>query len=361
MKTPIDIIDLIKYSLTSLVFAYFLFPIVIKILEWKQILDTPDSRKIHHVRTPSMGGIPIFIGVAFSLLLWLPGSHGEINKYLFSSLSLFFIIGLRDDLIPMQPKLKLLSQLIPIVIIVILADLRLFSFYDISNFQFNPIMSIVITIFSLIVITNSFNLIDGIDGLAGTISIIALTSFGIWFYLTGNYTLSFITSAFVGSIISFLIYNWSPSKIFMGDTGALLIGFFLACITIYFINLNFGLESTSPYKFEASISTAICFIIVPLVDTLRVFVIRLTHFKSPFHADNNHIHHILIQVGLSHSTATIVLATINILFIVLAYFGRHYSDKIMLLIIFGIVILLLVALRWFQLSIKSQTKKTTIK
>jgi UDP-GlcNAc:undecaprenyl-phosphate/decaprenyl-phosphate GlcNAc-1-phosphate transferase len=330
-------------------------------LESKQILDTPDSRKIHQVRTPSMGGIPIFIGVGCSLLIWMSGNDGDTNKYLFSSLSLLFIIGLRDDLIPMPAKMKLLGQLIPILLIIVLSDLKLYSFYDLAPIEFNPTLSFLITAFSLIVITNSFNLIDGLDGLAGTIGLIILSTLGLWFYATANYSLSYISFAFVGSIIAFLIYNWSPSRIFMGDTGALLIGFLLACLIINFINLNFKLEINNPYKFKASISTAFCFLIVPFVDTFRVIIIRLYQFKSPFEADSNHIHHILIQIGLNHSSSTIILGLINILFIALAYFGRQYSDFIMLPIILSIVAVLLGILRWLQLNRKPQAQKTAVK
>jgi UDP-GlcNAc:undecaprenyl-phosphate/decaprenyl-phosphate GlcNAc-1-phosphate transferase len=330
-------------------------------LERKQILDAPDGRKIHQVKTPSLGGIPIFMGVGCSLLIWMSGNDGDINKYLFSSLSLLFVIGLRDDLIPMPAKFKLLSQLIPILLIIILSDLKLHSFYDLAPIEFNPTLSFFITAFSLIIITNSYNLIDGLDGLAGTIGLIILTTLGLWFYGTANYSLSFISFAFVGSIIAFLIYNWSPSRIFMGDTGALLIGFLIACLTIHFINWNFQLEINNPYKFQASISTAFCFLIIPLVDTFRVIIIRLYQFKSPFQADNNHVHHILIQIGLKHSSSTIILGLINILFIALAYFGRQYSDYIMLPIILSLVVALLGILRWFQLNREPQTQKTPIK
>jgi UDP-GlcNAc:undecaprenyl-phosphate GlcNAc-1-phosphate transferase len=334
--------------------------VVIKILEWKQILDTPDIRKIHQVRTPSLGGIPIFAGVAFALIIWLPFSGEGYNKYLFSSLSLFFVIGLRDDVIPMKAKFKLLSQMIPVIIMVTLADLKLTSFYDISNFEFNYILSICLTVFTLIVLTNSFNLIDGIDGLAGTISLISLTFFGLWFYATGHFSLSFIAVAFTGSIIAFLTYNWSPSRIFMGDTGALLIGFLLACLSVYFINMNYGLTSDSIYKFNASISTAICILIIPIVDTLRVFIIRVFSLKSPFQADNNHIHHSLIQCGLNHSKASLILGAFNIIFIGLAVVFREYSDIVLLPIILILCMSLLSLLSLSLKRIKAQTQKTSV-
>lgn len=336
-------------------FAYFLYPILIKTLEWKQILDAPDNRKIHTVHTPSLGGVPIFLGVAFSLLVWMSSSDATMNKYLFSSLSLFFVIGLRDDIIPMKPVFKLIGQLIPIILIILLGYVRLESFYDIGNLNFSPPFSLIITVFVIIVITNSINLIDGIDGLAGSLALTSLLVLGSWFYLTNDTGLAFISFAFIGAILSFLMYNWSPSKIFMGDTGALLIGFLLSVLIIHFINKNFELESTSAYKFSASISAAICFIIVPLTDTLRVFIIRLTKFKSPLIADNNHVHHSLLRLGLKHSSISVLLATINILFIILAILLKNQSDVLVLPIVLSVVGLLLGLLHYYEL--KSQAKK----
>ena len=335
-----------------------MFPTIIRLLEWKQILDTPDKRKIHEVRTPSMGGIPIFIATFFSLLIWLGGA-GANYKYLFSALTIFFIIGLRDDLIPMKPTFKLLSQLVPILLVVIFSDVRLTSFYSLLDLNFNNIISILITSFTLIVITNSFNLIDGIDGLAGTIGSLILLSFGAYFYITGLLPLSFLCFAITGSLIAFLIYNWSPSRIFMGDTGALLIGFLIGCLAIYFININFSLEASSPYKFHSSISTAICIMIIPLTDTIRIFTIRVLNSKSPLSADSNHIHHELIKLGLNHSQSTLILGLVNLGFIGLAYFGREISDRYMLLLVLFIASSLLGILKLI-ISRKAQTQKRSI-
>ena len=333
-----------------------MYPILIKILEWKQILDAPDGRKIHTVHTPALGGIPIFIGVTFSLLVWMSLEDATSNRYLFSSMTLFFVIGLRDDIIPMRPLFKLLSQLMPILLIILLGNVKLFSFYELWSFTFPNAIAIVITIFVMIVITNSINLIDGIDGLAGALCITSLLMLAGWFYLTDNKDLAFISIAFVGALIAFLFYNWSPSKIFMGDTGALLIGFLLSVLLISFINKNFFLQDTNNFKFASSISTGICFIVVPLSDTLRVFIIRISQLKSPFSADNNHIHHALLRMGLKHSSITIILSLINVFFIGISVFLKNYSDLVILPIILALIFILLGILHYFEL--KTQTKKT---
>ncbi|MTI39823.1 MraY family glycosyltransferase [Fulvivirga lutimaris] len=285
----------------------------------------------------------------------MSSEDATMNKYLFSSLALFFVIGLRDDIIPMKPFYKLIGQLVPIILIILLGHVRLESFYDIGNINFSASFSLVITIFVIIVITNSINLIDGIDGLAGSLSLTSLLVLGSWFYLTNDTDLAFISFTFVGAIMAFLVYNWSPSKIFMGDTGALLIGFLLSALVIHFINKNFELDNNSAFKFSASISTAMCFIIVPLTDTLRVFIIRLTKFKSPLIADNNHIHHSLLRLGLKHSSISVLLAAINILFIVLAIILKGLSDVFVLPIVLSLVGILLGLLHYYEL--KSQAEK----
>ncbi len=295
-----------------------------------------------------MGGAPIFSGARFSLVLWLDVSSGVEQYYLFSALTIFFIIGLRDDIIPMRPRFKLLSQLIPVLMVVILSDIKLVSLYSLIDIEFNPVVSILISVFTLIVITNSFNLIDGIDGLSGTIGGIILFTFGSWFYLTDHFNLSYICFAFFGGLIAFLIYNWSPSKIFMGDTGALLLGFLIGCFCMYFIDYNFRLPSGSEFKVQGSISSAVCILIIPLVDTLRVFILRVIKGHSPLEADNNHIHHAFISLGFSHASTTLILGTINCLFILIAYLGRDLNDRLMLLTICGLVSLLLSALSFFS-------------
>src|SRR6185369_1354460 len=129
-----------------------------------------------------------------------------------------------------------------------------------------------------------------------TIGALTLAALGIWFYLTGNYAISLVSLCFAGSLLAFLFFNWQPSKIFMGDTGALMIGFLLSYLTILFINENYRLPTENNFKFKASIATAICVVVIPVFDTLRVIILRLRHSQSPFHADRNHIHHQFLNI-----------------------------------------------------------------
>jgi len=237
-----------------------------------------------------------------------------------------------------------------------LQDIQLTSFYEFSSTQFHPILVFIITTFAIVVITNSINLIDGIDGLAGSNSFCTISTIGIWLYIVGYEPFSFIAFAFSGSIVAFLIYNWSPSKIFMGDTGALLLGFLQACFLIIFMNINQSLPSDQFLKFENSIVTALCIMIVPLLDTLRVFILRIAKSKSPFEADNNHLHHVLIKCGLNHQLSVIVLISLNFCFIALAIFIKNLNPYLALAIVITTSCLFLFLI--WKLLLKSQSKKT---
>ena len=331
--------------LTSFIFAFFAFPIFIRILEKHKILDSPDKRKIHKIHTPSLGGVPIFVGILATFIIWWPGEVIDQYKVFLSALALMFLIGLQDDLIPLKASQKLVSQFIPIALIVVSGLALIPSFYGLfGNNDLWIIISIPISIFTLIVIINSINLIDGADGLASSLGLLIITSFAVWFYLIGAPELSIISITFIGAFLAFLFFNWHPSKIFMGDTGALMLGFIIAFLTINFLNSNHALVMDHTMKFEATIATAFCILFVPLFDTLRVFIIRIKSGVSPFTADKNHVHHVLMRFGLSHAQISVLLVTVNAAFISLAVLMRSFNDLIMLPILIIVSIILSVFL-----------------
>lgn len=315
---------------TAFLVTFFLFPVFIKLFKKRSLLDAPGGRKIHTVETPSMGGVPIFIGFVIAVFIWIPLEDLREIKYVLGALGIMFIIGFRDDLINLRAAQKLFGQVAAALIIITVCDIRIMSLYGLFGITVIPdAVSYAISLFTIIVITNSFNLIDGIDGLAGTVGLVSSMFFGVWFYLAGLESYSFICFALLGTILAFLQFNWAPSKVFMGDTGSLLIGFFLSIVTIKFIETNYAL-TTEPYKFVAFIGPAVAVLIVPLYDTLRVFIKRVMKGKSPMHPDKTHLHHILLRLGCTHAQATAILATVNIIFVLLALVLKDFSDTIML-------------------------------
>lgn len=295
------------------------------------MLDTPGGRKIHTVETPSMGGVPIFVGFVIAVFIWVPLEELITIKYVLGALGIMFIIGFRDDLINLRAVQKLLGQVAAALIIVTVCDVRFTSLFGLFGiYEIPEALSYIISLFTIIVITNAFNLIDGIDGLAGSVGLVSSMFFGVWFYLAGLEAYAYICFALLGSILAFLQFNWAPSKVFMGDTGSLLIGFFLSIITISFIEANYLLLPTEPFKFVAFIGPAVAVLIVPLYDTLRVFVKRIMKGKSPMQPDRTHLHHILLRLGCSHAQATAILATVNVIFVLLALVLKDFSDAIVL-------------------------------
>jgi UDP-N-acetylmuramyl pentapeptide phosphotransferase/UDP-N-acetylglucosamine-1-phosphate transferase len=315
-------------AVTSFVICFLIIPVIIKYSLEKNLVDIPGRRKIHKKITPSMGGIAIFLGFSIASLIWVDISLWKDIRYILIAQFVIFFIGVRDDLVPLKPYMKLLGQVLAASILVFLLDLRLKSFYGLFGLYDIPaIVSYFITVFTIIVITNSFNLIDGLDGLAGLIATIALLAFGTWFFLAGDTTYAILAFGMFGSIVAFLIFNWEPSEVFMGDTGALVIGMTLAIFAIHFIDYNYNLPVQHPYRFTGSVSPAVGILIIPLADTLRIFLIRVARRQSPFTPDKSHIHHSIMRLGFSHRRTTLLLGLVQVLFIAACFLFRQHSDN----------------------------------
>jgi UDP-GlcNAc:undecaprenyl-phosphate GlcNAc-1-phosphate transferase len=332
-------------AITSFVISFLIVPVIIKYSLRKNLVDIPGRRKIHKKVTPSMGGIAIFCGFFISTLIWVDFSQWGHIKFILVALFVIFFIGVRDDLVPLRAFVKLIGQIMTACLLIFLFDLRLRSLYGVFGVQDMPVwISYALTIFTIIVITNSFNLIDGLDGLAGIVATIALLSFGTWFYLTGDHIFAIISFTMLGAIFAFLIFNWEPSEVFMGDTGALVIGMTLAILAIHFIDSNYNLPLEAPYRFHASIGTAACFIMIPLVDTSRIIILRLWKRQSPFKPDKSHIHHAIMRLGKTHSQTTLILGATQVCFVILAISLKNSPEKVLLSAIILIAILLSVFL-----------------
>jgi UDP-N-acetylmuramyl pentapeptide phosphotransferase/UDP-N-acetylglucosamine-1-phosphate transferase len=294
-------------------------------------VDIPGRRKIHKKITPSMGGIAIFCGFFISTMIWVDLQYWYKIKFILVALFVIFFIGVRDDLVPLKAVVKLIGQIMAVCLLIFLSDLRLRSLYGVFGIHELPmVVSYGLTIFTIIVITNSFNLIDGLDGLAGTIGSIGLLAFGLWFFLIGDNIFATLCFTMLGAIFAFLIFNWEPSEVFMGDTGALVIGMTLAILAIHFIDTNYNLPQEHNYKFKSSIATAACFIMIPLVDTSRIIILRLWKRQSPFKPDKSHIHHAIMRLGKTHGQTTLILGATQILFVSIAIVFRNATDMALL-------------------------------
>lgn len=316
-----------------------LMPIIIKLFRSIDLLDIPDKRKIHSVSTPSLGGIAIFSGIIFSLAISASFAELATQKFFLGATVLIFLLGVRDDLSSLLAKHKLVVQIFSAVLVVYFAGLKisgLHGLFGVESFPFG--LNEVFTIFVIVVMTNAFNLIDGIDGLAGGIGLLITLFFGWYFLSAGEQLNAMISISIAGAVLGFLLYNWYPSKVFMGDTGSMMLGFMISTLLVKFlavpVQIAEGLGMLSP------VSVCIALLILPIYDTLRVFIIRFISGKSPLSPDRNHIHHVLLKYGLNHGQSAMLLIGYNILALTYTMLFQHLGDAVLIMSIFFITAIL---------------------
>lgn len=308
----IVMIETLCAFLNAFLLTFLVLPAIIKASRTRGLLEEPAEHRIHKVAIPTFGGLGIFIGAFFSIVLWTPYHYSENYQYILSALIIILLIGAKDDLVPMTPYKKLIGEVVACLLLILCADIRITSLYGVMGIEeLSYIGSVSFSLFTMIVIINAFNLIDGINGLSGSISAFVATFFGIWFMLVGRAEMAIIAISLSGAMIAFLKYNITPAKIYMGDTGSLLAGALMAILAISFIEQH-NILINSRYAFSAAPAVAFSLLILPLFDTLRVFVIRILKGNSPFAPDRNHIHHLLLDAGLSHTQAVSILLTFNV-------------------------------------------------
>ncbi len=304
--------------LLAFILTYGLMPMVIRVSRIYGMMDQENDRASHIGAIPSLGGISIFIGMIFAFALCYPLGLSDEFRFLLLGLTVIFLVGARDDLDPLAPFAKLLGQLAAVILFVAFADIRLTSLYGLFDIhELSHGLSTFLSVLVYLFLINSYNLIDGINGLASTTVILATAFFGVWFYHTGIYSYSLLSFSVCGAVLAFLKYNITPAQIFMGDTGSLLLGAICTVLLIQFLEYNESLISHS-YYFSAAPGIALSIVILPVFDTLRVFLLRMAKGISPFTPDRNHIHHLLLRVGLSHMQATSLLLLVNLAFVIIA-------------------------------------------
>lgn len=324
-------LTLVLSFLMSFALVFAIMPSVIRIAQDKGFVADPIARSSHKMSTPCIGGIPIFIGIIFTSLLMTPFDEWAEMQFILSAMVLVFLVGVKDDIESLSPLHKMIGLCIAISILVTRGEVQLSGMYGLLGMDgtFPNWLSLLISGFTLLVITNAFNLIDGINGLSGTVGTIASISFGVWFFMVDQFYLGVLCMTTAGSLIAFLRFNVSPARTFMGDTGALVVGLLLGVMAVKFIDVNATASFPSQYRFASPIAVVVGILIIPLFDTIRVFTTRIIRGESPLRPDRRHIHHLLIDSGFSHMEATIILGIANLLFVSMVFYldgeiGLHY-------------------------------------
>lgn len=329
--------EVILAFITAFSLTYYAIPSVILIAKEKQLVDMPGGRHSHKEITPSLGGVGIFAGFVFSMVLWLDYQSVEGIQYLICSLLILFLIGLRDDIIPLNARVKLFAQLLAAAILVFKSGFILDSFHGLFGVEeLSKPLAFGFSLLLYIFLINAFNLIDGINGLSGSISMIISVVAGIWFFLIDNISHSIICFALAGAIVGFLRYNILSAKIFMGDTGSTILGLMCGFISVEMMSINSSLPVSEIYRIDSIPAVIVGIYIFPIFDTVRVFTIRILRGGSPFKPDRRHIHHMLIDVGLSHFQATSMLVLINLIFLLIVFSFQTIGAFYLLLVIFAL-------------------------
>ena len=361
---------LILVFITSFVVVLYSTPALIKVAVLKRLIDLPtEDRKVHKRAIPTIGGIIIYAATLFSFSLWyniddlheydqIYESVKEFKILVATSLVLFFV-GVKDDIIGTAPVKKLFANIIVGLILILMGDIRITGLHGVFGVEEIPQWgSVFLSLFTYIVVVNAMNLIDGIDGLAAGVGLIAASVFGTWFVFANEYTLASLSFSLAGALLGFLIFNFSPAKIFMGDSGSLIIGMFICVLSIKLIEYpvtrinDFWIHISNPILVIAALS-------YPLTDTLRIFVIRAIKGQSPFAADRNHLHHRLLDCGYSHTKTVIIIYVFSVITVGVSLFSYFLNPSLSLIALLCCCGLFILIIKFYYKA--AQKEKSIIK
>jgi UDP-N-acetylmuramyl pentapeptide phosphotransferase/UDP-N-acetylglucosamine-1-phosphate transferase len=328
--------------ITAFVITLITIPPIISLINKYRLYDTPNARKEHKTPIPTMGGIAILAGMMTALFLWFPFTNEVPQVSFFFAISVLFGLGIMDDLKDLSAKYKFVIQL-GLAALIALSGIRITSFDGLLGIQELPVSAqYTITVLAIVGITNAFNLIDGIDGLAGGIGFMSLVTLGIFLTMSGDVNTALIAFALAGGILAFLYFNFNPAKIFMGDTGSLLLGFVIAVLAIRLLQVN--VSAANPVIEHAPLFI-LGIVLIPVFDTVRVFSTRIWKGKSPFEADKTHIHHLLTNKGYSHAFAAKLICFIHGFILIEVYWLKELRQELILLILVAFMTILTLVLR----------------
>ena len=334
LQTSIDFSDF-KYGILTYVMAFvltliFIPPVIFMVNRFK-LFDRPNARKEHSVPTPTFGGISIFAGMMVALLFWFKFyNHPSIITF-FLSMILLFGVGIMDDLKDLAARYKLVIE-VGVASLLAVSGIRITSFGGLFGInELHIIAQYIITVVAIVGITNAFNLIDGIDGLAGGLGFMSLVTLAIFLTLSKDLNYAMIAFALAGALLGFLYFNFNPARIFMGDTGSLVLGFVIAVLCVQLMKVN-AIHPTpvvpNIYVFTLGI------VMIPVFDTLRVFGARIWKGRSPFSADKTHIHHLITNKGFTHGFAARLICVFHGFILILVYWMKDWKPELQVVSLF---------------------------
>ncbi|MGB3007924.1 MAG: MraY family glycosyltransferase [Chitinophagaceae bacterium] len=350
-----------KYALlcffTAFAVTLISIPPIISIIKKYKLFDVPDSRKEHSTPIPTLGGIAIFAGMIMALFMWLPFNYDSSQISFFFSIIVLLALGIMDDLKDLSAKYKFVVQ-IALASLIALSGIRINSFEGLFGiYELSSTAQFTFTVLVLVGITNAFNLIDGIDGLAGGIGFLSLITLGIFLTITGDAQTALIAFALAGGIFAFLYFNLNPAKIFMGDTGSLVLGFVTAVLCIRLMQVNGN--SVNPIIPHTPVFV-LGIVLIPVFDTVRVFAMRIWKGKSPFVADKTHIHHLLTNQGFSHGFSAKLIYFLHAFVLIEVYWLRFMRQEYIFVTLLALMLLATMILKNLGLLYKNNTAQQSV-
>jgi UDP-N-acetylmuramyl pentapeptide phosphotransferase/UDP-N-acetylglucosamine-1-phosphate transferase len=341
LQASIDFTDF-KFGLLTYVMAFVLtlifIPPVIFMVNRLKLFDRPNARKEHFVPTPTFGGIAIFAGTMVSLLFWFKFNNHPSTITFFLSMVLLCGVGIMDDLKDLAARYKLVVEA-GLASLLAVSGIRITSFGGLFGIEeLHIIAQYVITVVTIVGISNAFNLIDGIDGLAGGLGFMTLVTLGIFLTISKDLNYAMIAFALAGALLGFLYFNFNPAKIFMGDTGSLVLGFVIAVLCVQLMKVN--ALYTAPVVPNIHVFT-LGIVMIPVFDALRVFGKRIWKGRSPFSPDKTHIHHLITNKGYTHSLAARIICVVHGFTLILVYWMKDWKPELQIVVL-GCCMLMLV-------------------
>jgi UDP-N-acetylmuramyl pentapeptide phosphotransferase/UDP-N-acetylglucosamine-1-phosphate transferase len=318
-----------------------------------KLYDMPNSRKEHRMPVPTMGGIAIVAGMITALLFWFPFTDEIGQVCFFFSIAALFALGIMDDLKDLSAKYKFVVQT-ALATLIALSGIRITSFDGLFGITDLPLMAqYTFTILAIVGITNAFNLIDGIDGLAGGLAFMSLVTVGLFLTLSGDINTALVAFALAGAVFAFLYFNFNPARIFMGDTGSLILGFVIAVLCVRLMQVN--ISAVNPVIVHAPMFV-LGIVLIPVFDTIRVFALRIWKGGSPFDADKTHIHHLLTNQGFGHVFAVRVIYFIHAFILIEVYLLQTIKQEFILLFLIVFMLFVTIMLRNMGVFIRKINK-----
>ena len=315
----------------SLFLTIALVPVFKRMAFRMNLVDEPDARKVHLLPMPRSGGISMAIGAIVPVLVWVP-VDGTVRGILLGC-AVIVVFGILDDAMDLKYWQKLGAQVAGALVVMVYGGVRIYGLGDMlpGGGELSYAVSLGLTLLFIVGVTNAINLSDGLDGLAGGISILSFVSIGFFAYRCGNTSLTIMAIAVAGAILGFLRYNTHPAVVFMGDAGSQMLGFLCVVFTLVLTQGN------TPY----SQITPLFLIGFPIIDTLTVMIERMAKGGSPFKPDKNHFHHRLMKLGLYHSESVTIIYLLQAIFLCSAFGLRFYSNWLNLVVFLGLAVMII--------------------